>query len=120
MIFIVHLVTPENRCWSGGDHRVPQSHHHVIAPRGQHPHLLSQIKAADSPGELEDVAVQLVSDVHDDDGGCGVPGAGDHCLVVSEVTQTIDTISMETLPDMNHHDMAYKHKYAMRAFEHGY
>ena len=60
-------------------------------------YLLSEVKAPDSPGQFEDVAVQLVGNVHDDDGGGRVPGAGDHGLVVCQVAETIDTISVHSL-----------------------
>ena len=91
------LVTSQDGGWSGGYHGVPQPDHHVIAPCGQDSDLLFQIKAPNSPGELEDVAVELVSDVHDDDGGMWVSGAGDYSLVVSQIVNTIDTISMHSL-----------------------
>ena len=76
---------------------IPESDHHIIAARGEDPDLLSQVEAPYSPGQLEDVAVQLVGDVHDDDGALGVPGAGHHRLVVREILDTIDPVTVETL-----------------------
>ena len=60
-------------------------------------HLLPQVEAADAPGELEDVAVELVCDVHDDDGGLGVAGARHHRLVVRQVPDTVDTVRVHAL-----------------------
>ena len=79
------------------DDRVPEPDHHVVAPGGEDPDLLPQVKAADPPGQLEDVAVQLVGDVHDDDGALRVPGAGHHGLVVGEVLDPVHSVTVQAL-----------------------
>ena len=41
---MLDLVSPEHGGRAGGDHGVPEAHHHVVTASGQHPHLWSRCR----------------------------------------------------------------------------
>ena len=41
---MLDLVSPEHGGRAGGDHGVPEAHHHVVTAGGQHSHLWSRCR----------------------------------------------------------------------------